>query len=233
MQNVAALDLSTTHLRAAFLLTKDEAAALLSACGPKRKTTRSDERVVWLDWRRGELIAQDRTLLARLYDPRVVTDVAPAVVHADALKSVATTAKAKDLIVVGLTGVDGVVALGIIEARDVEPHGDAVTPKAGTGITFHEAPPDLVLTHDKLQALVPGVDPAEPGDRTTAFVWDSRFTDVLHRVAKATGKGQALTVLPPESTGAPFLVVVEAGATLDSANRWDVVGMPLVPARGG
>lgn len=229
MQNVAALSFGSTMLTAAFLLSKNEVAALVSACGPKRKQTRTDERVVWLDWRRGSLLSQDRTLLCRLRDPRVSTDVAPLVVDAEALKTVAKNASAKDLIVIGRVAGD-VVALGVIEAVDVEEHGDTITVKPGTGITFHDQPSDLVLDNEKLNAIVPTYDLENPGQREPYFIWDSRFTETLARVAKASGKGQALAMLPPLEDGAPFLVVVEAGRTVDAANVWEVVAMPLAPS---
>lgn len=225
MQIVAALSFNQADLKGAFLLNKNEVAALASACGPKRRTTRSDERSVWLDWRRGELITQDRTILVRLSDPRVSVDCDPLQLHVDALKAVATQAGAKDLIVVG--EVKGVVALGIIEGRDVADHGDAVEPKAGTGVTFHDGPTDLVLSHTHLTSIIPEFDPN--AERLGSFVWDSRFANTLARVAKATAKGQAMTIMPPVD-GGPFIVTVEAGQTLDLSNRWDVVAMPLVPA---
>ena len=224
MQLLASLSLlagsDVYQCHGAFVVLKTDVAALLSAVGPKK--ARPDERCVWLSWTRGELITQDRTLLVRFSAPSPDDlDVPDLQVSADDLKPVATKAKAKDGIVVAQR--NGQVILAIVEDVADLMEGATLAVKDATVLRDLETVPSLMLTHSSLTALVPSLEPE--GETAGMYSWDSRFAETLFRVAKASGKGRALSVFPPIE-GGPFRVRVLSN-TVDPADTWDVVAMPL------
>jgi len=225
MDYIASMRLGAAEFRGAFLLSKNELAALLSTAGPKR--ARPDERTLWMCWAEREVIASDRTIIIRASMlPRVdvETPIKPSPVLAEELKAAAKGAKASHTIVIARGVAHTIIAVVETAALLIDRDNDSAHTLEDM-VHVDLLPPDgLVTSPDRIRAELEG-DPEQPP--ASHFAWSLRYTSTLEKVAKVAGKGESLVVWPPLGSG-PFVVSV----TVDDSTAWQVAMMPMDAADG-